>query len=224
MKKNPATDRAYLAGKTRSGQSLHRAERYRDFPISVMLLIAALITVISCTPSDVVFKKYAEHDFQTEGFLTRNILQTIGRAAMPEGQLSHIEARKQCLEKAYLEAEKKMLNVFLHTKLDIPSAAQSGFERDYPHPFTDRDLIRAYADFYPLLENAFIALQDTRSYRECTLVLRIRSENIPRHIRNIEMTFEPEESRIPEGRRPTAEDIEQSDADMDASDILERIE
>lgn len=124
-------------------------------------------------------------------------MQTIGRA-VPIEDNRPITERRSCLENAMSQAVERCLSVFLHVNLDIrqlqekEGLTEANFQRDYPKNFTRRDLIRARIDFEPLLKQGFVALQDARSPEYCTVVFRIQISDLPSQIRDIKLTFKPE--------------------------------
>ena len=109
-----------------------------------------------------------------------------------------VTERRSCLENAMSLAVDRCLSVLLHINLDINQLQEKGgaidgnFQRDYPKKFTRRDLIRARIDFEPLLKQGFVALQDARSPEYCTVVFRIQNSDLPSQIRDIKLTFKPE--------------------------------
>ena len=168
--------------------------------LSILCLLPALFF---CTPSPYLVQKHAVYNFTDEGFLTPHLLQTIGRGSLAEDQ-DIMTARRLCLEEALHQAVRHALSVFMHTYFEI-EAVQSklsgsgvSFAADYPSTFTERDYIRAEIDFRPLLKEGFIALQDARSREECTVVFRIRQDDIPHRIRNMKVTFRPEKTPVSE--------------------------
>ena len=157
-----------------------------------------LFSTLRCSPSPYLLNKHAVYNFTDQGFLTPDLLQTRGGASLPR-HADIREARRICLERALHRAVRRALCVLLHTHFDIgvegsvrPNAVEGGFATDYPHPFTERDYIRAEIDFGPILRKGFIALQDLRSAQECTIVFRIMDSDLPGQIRGLKLTFTPE--------------------------------
>lgn len=161
---------------------------------ALFMLIAFLLAW--CAPPAYISQKHARYDFQTEGFLSPRILQTIGRHESDPGQ-----TRQACLEQALDQAVRRAVRVFLHTHFELPpraggsglgAAAGSAFERSYPFEFTERDHIRGLLDFDSLLRRSFLALQDSRLSTECTVVLRLEGQDLPAEIRKMAVSFRPE--------------------------------
>lgn len=157
---------------------------------------AFLLVSLACTPSAFIQKDRVDYNFQDEGFLSPDMIQTIGKARV---RGSEVKADELCAASALGQAKRKALSIFLHTKFKLPSRKRtfslqqgSTFPDDYPFPLTDRDYARAEVDFETLLNTGFIALQDTRQAETCTVVFRIRSDDLPGAVRRIQVTFRPE--------------------------------
>ena len=174
-------------------------------PLSIFLAAISLISVAAaatilpgCRPSPYLTRKYAFYNFAREGFLSADIVQTIGQARIrPRGQGGMREARRRCLEDALGHASQRMLSIMMHTYFDIKAGApragmDENFASDYPRSFTGRDYIRAGIAFKPLLRKGFIALQDARSRENCTIVFRIIGSDMPAEIRSLKLKFKPE--------------------------------
>lgn len=151
----------------------------------------------SCTPSELLYKEHALYNFTDEGFLSQDMVQTLGSSPYPGLALGSRGIKRVCTEEALKKARLKMLRIFLHTYFRIPPADSSyindsdQFNRDYPLEFSRADYIKAEIDFLPVLEKGYIALQDTRSSDECYVVFRIRESNIIHVIRSSGVSFLP---------------------------------
>ena len=170
---------------------------YNPFSVLFIFSFSWLLIFFNCNPTPYLLKKHVIYNFESEGFLSPDILQTIGRGVpFEDDRLS--TKRRSCLENAMSLAVDRCLSVFLHTNLDIRQAQEKrgaierNFQSDYPKKFTRRDLIRARIDFEPLLKQGFVALQDARSPEYCTVVFRIQISDLPSQIRDIKLTFKPE--------------------------------
>ncbi len=165
--------------------------------ISVWIVIVfACSTLPGCTPSALIQKDRVDFNFQDEGFLSPKVLQTVGKARVAG---SEIRADEYCADQALAHAKRKALSAIIHTRFDLPSRKKSislqpgsAFTDDYPFPLTERDYARGLIDFDALIGSGYIALQDTRQAESCTVVFRIRSEDLPAAIRRIQVTFRPE--------------------------------
>ncbi len=166
-----------------------------------LLLLAAL--ALTCEPSPYIYHEHVVYNFSSEGFLAPDLLQTVGVAPLDrEREQAPGSARSACVKNATRAARRRALRVLLHTHFNLPgsreeqAASQAGdLERDYPFPLTERDLIRGEIEFAGLLERGYIALQDLRAARECTIVFRIKGRDLPGEIRSTPVDFEPEGMR-----------------------------
>lgn len=152
--------------------------------------------LLGCTPSLLIQKDKVDFNFQDEGFLSPQLLQTVGKAKVAG---SEVRADEYCADLALAQAKRKALTALVHTRFDLPSRKKtvslqpgSAFPDDYPFPLTERDYARASLDFDELLNTGYIALQDTRQVESCTVVFRIRSEDLPAAVRRVQVTFRPE--------------------------------
>lgn len=150
-----------------------------------------------CRASDVIMREHVWYNFDTEGFLSPDVLQTIGRSTLKDSPRSLEGEKRHCLERALHQAERRALTVFLHTYFNLPPRKGSltgqpgeAFRQDYPSPISERDYLRAEVDFKPLLDQGFIALQDSRSMEECTVVYRIVKDDLSREVRSMVVTFQ----------------------------------
>lgn len=162
------------------------------------VLIVLAITALGCTPSGVYYKRYALYNFEDEGFLASDLVQTIGTSEMPRLDTGIIQKRRQCLNAALDNARDRMISIFLHTHQDIDGsgvpvdASMNPYSSDYPVVFSARDIMLGTVTFRNLLDSAFIALQDSRSQKSCTIVLRIIDEDISTKIRAVDLEYELE--------------------------------
>ncbi len=153
---------------------------------------------IFCQPSKFLQKRYADFNFTDEGFLTPHLLQTVGRVNY-QSTLQNIRNDKRlCLELAQREARDRLLRIMLHIKLDLHDnykvnqiEAQSKLAVDYPFIFQKSDLLQAELDFASLLNQAFIAIQDSRNSKECMVIYRIQEKQLVQKIRELSLTFYP---------------------------------
>ncbi len=163
---------------------------------TAMLLLTPFFS--SCTPSEGLIKEYALYNFTDEGYLTHDVVQTRGTAIYRPLMTGNRGIRRVCTDEATRQAKERMLSIFLHTHFGLKAISRGyssdgkQFERDYPHKFSDSDLIKAEIEFEPILNTGFIALQDTRSAEECVVVFRIIQKNILSAIKDHELTFTPE--------------------------------
>lgn len=156
-----------------------------------------MLCAVSCAPTPYIEQRHVRYNLTGEGFLSPNLLQTVGRHEAAERT-----SRQACLEGALDQAVRRALSVMLHTGHDIPpeggrvgSTALGGageFERSYPFAFTERDYVRAMFDYESLLRRSYLALQDARSHTDCMVVLRIEGPDLPGQIRKVPRTFLPE--------------------------------
>lgn len=168
---------------------------------SVVFIRITLISIIglvaSCTPSPILFKEHALYNFSEEGFLSGDLVQTIGTSPYPGDLVGKEGVRRMCLQLARDNARNRMLTIFLHTYFDIPptnnqKSIENTFQEDFPMTFNSTDLIRAEVDFQELLKDAYVALQDSRNPKKCSVVYRIMKANLPDSIRDTKTTFVPE--------------------------------
>lgn len=149
-----------------------------------------------CQPSAFVYHENVLYNFSSEGFLAPGMLQTM--ATLPveqEAAPSLAAARAVCVKEAAREARRRAVRVMLHTRFDLPGQAggsPGALESDYPFPLSERDYIRGEIAFDALLERGYIALQDLRLARECTIVFRIKGRDLPDEIRAVPVRFRPE--------------------------------
>lgn len=185
-------------------------------PFLLTLLLPVAFLVSACATPDFFLKEYALYNLQDEGFLTPDLIQTIGRSDYPVDGYGLEGARRICTDEALQTARKRSLKILLHTYYNLPAipsgqgVSASNFERDYPFPLTERDYIRAEIDFQSVLKRGYIALQDMRSSRNCTVVFRIYEKDLIHDIRNSQLTFQPENFGRPEGLRPRLQRNDQS--------------
>lgn len=160
------------------------------------LIAILIVTTIgaSCTPSAVVYDRHVFYNFQDEGFLDRNTIQTIGRAEYPPGDIGKEAADRICLERALDVARKRALSIILHTAFSIPgqpgTSTSGTFEQDYPRQFSEIDLIRAELSYAAIINPGFIALQDVRQEKKCSIIFRIEGNNLPSQIKSLKPGFE----------------------------------
>lgn len=147
----------------------------------------------ACTPSAVVRNQYVTYNFKDEGFLSPALIQTLGQGGYASGEQTVQAARAHCLSRAESAARRKLLRILVHTRFELkaPRGGDS-FEKDYPAALSERDLLRAEADFAELLSRSFVAVQDARARDSCSVVLRLPGTDLPAEIRATEVTFRPE--------------------------------
>ena len=155
-------------------------------------LCSAFVLLVGCNPDPAILRRYALYNFEDEGFLTPDLLQTKARISLPGHPGKDTDTL--CLYRVRRKAERRALQIFLHIYFDLPAkdAASWDFLTDYPQSFTERDYLRAEVDFRPLLEKGYIALQDRRDQKTCSIVFRIRESNLSLKIRELPLTFRPE--------------------------------
>ena len=160
----------------------------------------------SCQTSSFLLYREVRYNFTSEGFLSPDLLQTIGKAHLPEDAAGRA-ARRACRSEALAIAQRRMLRVFLHTRLRLRpgfgSALGQGssFERDYPVHFSPLELFEARIRFSELLRRSYIAVEDFRSKNTCLLVLRLSGNDLPAEIRNMPWR-DTEESPTQNPKRP----------------------
>ncbi len=192
-------------------------------PRCKILLLLTLLAA-NCQPSSFLVKQNVTYNFTTEGFLSPNVLQTVGQAEIESRRYGGSRAaHRLCLNTALRTAKERSLRVMLHTHFDVrpgqerSSGVDSGdFARDYPLDFSERDLIRAELDFRDLLEQGFIALQDNRSRASCSVVFRIEGEDLPAQIRSVSLTFRPE--NLERWQRKQAEQLRRPEPEPGTTD------
>lgn len=161
------------------------------------LLGAATFWLNTCQPSEILIVDEVQYNFTVEGFLSRNVLQTIGNAKFRDHKYGTDHARRACLLTAGDLARQRMLRVMLHTHFEIQGQANSSyleqdpFESDYPVEFAPGEYIRAELAFRPLLDKSFIALENARSRSSCQVVLRLVGQDLPSRIRSQTVLFTP---------------------------------
>jgi len=166
------------------------------------LLLLLILFFVSCAPTESILKENVDFNFKEEGFLDPDTLQTIGEALYPALSEGIETQRVLCLKQALDVAKERSLRIMLHTNLNLPArkvtvnatatgTAQKDFDRDYPFPFSKRDLLHAEIDFMPLLDKGYIALQDTRTMEKCTVIFRIKGDDLPGEIRKYKLSFMP---------------------------------
>jgi hypothetical protein len=161
----------------------------KDYPKSAILIF---FFGAYCAPTEFIYKENVYHNFSEEGFLAADMVQTIGIAGVTRHEAGLEAARTRCLEDAYLVARDRAVSIMLHTNLEIPPSSKYGsgdFESDYPFRFNQKELLLGAIDFEPILKEGFIAMQDSRSPTECTVVFRIRREKLADTIRFVTLTF-----------------------------------
>ncbi len=155
------------------------------FPFTLLWSFAIGIWLItSCVPARAIQIRHVDYNLRDEGYLDKNTLQTIGR----------IQAnRKTCKLAAKKQAEKKMLSIFLHTKLNLAATANNighkSFVNDYPYHWTSDQYQLARQEFDFLLKQAKIFLEDLRKNSECSVTIRLKTENIPKQIRQRKLMY-----------------------------------
>ena len=182
--------------------------RPTNFPRSIRLYIGRLPTIVlcagllgACQASSFLYRNHVTYNFTDEGFLSTHVLQTIGESEIEPSAYGTARDDRLCANRALNRARERALVVILHTYYDIePIRGSSGsstntYANDYPHEFRPSELIRAEVYFRPILERGFIALQDNRARKDCTVVFRIEGPNLPGEIRSLPVTYEPDSLR-----------------------------
>ena len=161
-----------------------------------LILCGALPLAISCSPfqpSGIYYKRDALYNFLEEGFLSPDILQAAGSSTMraTDGQLQQM--RQACLNRAGEMAHDRLVSMMLHTRFGIPGSARQekgDFKQDYPHVFTDREILLGSIDFADLLNRSFVAFQDFNE-NGCQVSVRLLESDLSRKIRQRPMSFRP---------------------------------
>ena len=167
--------------------------------VAPVLVCGWSLFAVACDPSPYIYHEHVLYNFSDEGFLAPGMLQTIGVAPL-ERQKEDAPgvARSACVKRAARMARRRALRVVLHTRFDLPGGqgpggqTAQGLEQDYAFPLTERDYIRGEIAFAELLGRGYIALQDLRSARECSIVFRIKGDDLPGEIRSVAVSFRPE--------------------------------
>ena len=151
-------------------------------------------------PSEVYYKRDALYNFQEEGFAAANILQAAGRSELRSTDAAGASSsnplntmRSKCIERAQTQAHDRLVSMMLHTKFNIRGGRQNekgDFKQDYPHVFTDREILLGSIDFAPLLNQSFIAYQNIEG-ADCQIILRIVQEDLSSAIGRYTLTFRP---------------------------------
>ena len=169
--------------------------------VFILGLCAFAFLAETCRQSEFSRKRYVDFNFTDEGFLSSSLLQTIGYASYQSAARGSRNDERLCLELAQREARERLLRVILHLYFDIDSkskfdkqkggrsATRNSFAADYPASFSRDELLRAELAFQPLLQNAFIALEDSRDPKQCMVVCRIKAKNLPQEIRQLKVNF-----------------------------------
>jgi len=159
------------------------------------IIFISVTSVAGCRPSEVIYKEHVIYNFTSEGFLMRDVLQTVGKAEVTRLDAGLDAGRSRCLEEALYRARNRALRIMFHTNLDIPGGNGQGitdtssFNSDYPVEFSERDYIRANGDFSEILTKGYIALQDSRSSSNCMVVFRIMEKDLIDKIKKVNLTF-----------------------------------
>lgn len=155
----------------------------------------SLFNLSSCSPfqaSEIYYKRDALYNFLEEGFLSADILQAAGRSQFKSSDGTTHSIRMSCLNRATDMAHDRLVSMMLHTKLSIRNRSAStrgDFQADYPHQFTDREILLASIDFAPLLNQSFTTFQDFSDNGSCLVVVRIIKDDISKSIRSFQLSF-----------------------------------
>lgn len=161
-----------------------------------LVLCGTLPLSMNCTPlqpSDIYYKRDALYNFLEEGFLSPDILQAAGSSTMraSDGQLQSM--RQACLNRAAEMAHDRLVSMMLHTRFGIPGSTRQkkgDFRQDYPHIFTDREILLGSIDFADLLNRSFVAFQDFNE-NGCRVSVRLLESDLSKKIRQRPMSFRP---------------------------------
>lgn len=167
---------------------------FRSF--AALILCGALPLAMSCSPfqpSEIYYKRDALYNFLEEGFLSPDILQAAGSSTMraTDGQLQQM--RQACLNRAGEMAHDRLVSMMLHTRFGVPGSAKQekgDFKQDYPHVFTDREILLGSIDFADLLNRSFVAFQDFNE-NGCQVSVRLLESDLSKKIRQRPMSFRP---------------------------------
>lgn len=178
---------------------------YTDWPMRVsqsfrspvcQLLCSVLLFAVSCSPfqpSEIYYKRDALYNFLEEGFLSPDILQAAGSSTMRAGDGQLHQMRQACLNRAGEMAHDRLVSMMLHTRFGIPGSAKQekgDFRQDYPHVFTDREILLGSIDFANLLNRSFVAFQDFNE-NGCQVSVRLLESDLSKKIRQRPMSFRP---------------------------------
>lgn len=144
-------------------------------------------------PSEIYYKRDALYNFLEEGFLSSDIVQAAGSSKFKANDGTVDQIRLKCIKRAEDIAIDRLVSMMLHTKLGIGSKSADtagNFAADYPHNFTDREILLASIDFAPLLNQSFIAFQEFSDSGRCTTVIRIIEPNIVNSILAVRLSFD----------------------------------
>lgn len=156
----------------------------------------AILLLYACSPfqpSEIYYKRDALYNFLEEGFVAPNILQAAGRSTMRAQDGSLHDIRQACLNRAREMAHDRLVSIMLHTRFRIPGGSgneKGNFKQDYPHVFTDREILLGAIDFADLLQHAFVAFHDFDE-NGCLVTLRLLEPDLSQKIRNHPVSFRP---------------------------------
>lgn len=160
------------------------------FPFAKRFSICLVLSfALACRASPELRLSAVAYNFREEGFLDRDLLQTIGKAPIETGAGGIDADRVHCLARAREQARLRAVRVMIHVRSNIPALAASdgfsasAFESDYPRRLSEVELRRAESDFRALLARGYIALQDARSRDSCSVAFRIAGQDLPAEIR-----------------------------------------
>lgn len=164
--------------------------------LAALFVCGALPPTMNCSasvPSDIYYKRDALYNFLEEGFLSPDILQAAGSSSMRarDGDLHRM--RQACLDRAAEMAHDRLVSIMLHTRFTIPGGTKQergDFRQDYPHVFTDREILLGSINFADLLNRSFIAFQDFND-NNCQVSLRLLESDLSKKIRERPMSFRP---------------------------------
>lgn len=160
------------------------------------MIIISFLSLSSCSPfqaSEIYYKRDALYNFLEEGFLSADILQAAGRSQFKSSDGTSDSIRMSCLNRATDMAHDRLVSIMLHTKLALrnrSTGSNGDFQADYPHQFTDREILLASIDFAPLLNQSFTTFQDFSDTGSCLVVVRIIKDDIANSIRSFQLSFD----------------------------------
>ena len=160
------------------------------------LLCSVLLLGVGCSPfqpSQIYYKRDALYNFLEEGYLSPDILQAAGSSTMQAGDGQLQQMRQACLNRAGEMAHDRLVSIMLHTRFGIPGSAKQekgDFKQDYPHVFTDREILLGSIDFADLLNRSFVAFQDFNE-NGCQVSVRLLESDLSKKIRQRPMSFRP---------------------------------
>lgn len=176
------------------------AVRFAADSLYLLSVLAPSLLLSNCNPfrpAEVLYKRDALYNFLEEGFLSDDILQSVGSSSTLSSDSTLSDIRRRCLERARDMALDRMVSMMLHTNIGYHSRAggtqnvKGEFRQDYPRVFSDREVILGSMDFADLLQQHFVAYQDLSSTDRCVVVIRIIQPDLSKKIRRHPLSFQP---------------------------------